>query len=193
MHDGLLVGRVGDEVRPPRRAAPPNRPCGVRVTAPSVVPSAASAIPPGVAALLIALVVALTPADARAGRKDDDHDRARAAVQAGEAMPLPALLQRLQRTHPGRVLELELERDDGRWIYEVKLLQPDGRLLKLEVDAATAQVLKVRRRDRDRSGRDSDRDRARDGERGRDRPGDRDRSAGDRVEPGGDARPEGRR
>ena len=53
-------------------------------------------------------------------------------------LPLPTLLERLQRTHPGQVLELELERDDGRWIYEVKLLQADGQLLKLELDAGTA-------------------------------------------------------
>jgi uncharacterized membrane protein YkoI len=44
------------------------------------------------------------------------------------------------------VLELELERDDGRWIYEIKLLQPGGQVLKLEVDARTAAVLKQRRK-----------------------------------------------
>jgi uncharacterized membrane protein YkoI len=74
----------------------------------------------------------------------DDHDRARAAVQAGEVLPLPALLEQLQRTHPGQVLELELEQEGKRWIYEIKLLQPDGRLLKLDVDARTAEVLKVK-------------------------------------------------
>lgn len=79
---------------------------------------------------------------------DHDHDRARAAVQAGQALPLPTLLERLQRSHPGQVLELELELDKGRWIYEIKLLQADGQLLKLELDAATAQVLEVKRKDR---------------------------------------------
>lgn len=84
---------------------------------------------------------------ARAGDKDDhDHDRARAAVQAGEVLPLATLLERLQRSHPGQVMELELEREDGRWIYEIKLLQADGQLLKLELDARTAQVLKLRRK-----------------------------------------------
>lgn len=78
----------------------------------------------------------------------DDHERARAAVQAGEVLPLPALLERLQRSHPGRVLELELEREDGRWVYEVKLLQADGQLLKLELDARTADVLKIKRKSR---------------------------------------------
>ena len=72
-----------------------------------------------------------------------DHERARAAVQAGEILPLPTLLERLQRSHPGHVLELELEREDGRWIYEIKLLQSDGKLLELELDAGTAEVLKV--------------------------------------------------
>jgi uncharacterized membrane protein YkoI len=101
-------------------------------------------------ALLMA-TFALAPAGA--GSKDD-HERARAAVQAGEVLPLPELIERLQRTHPGQLLELELERDDGRWIYEVRVLQADGQLLKLELDARTAQVLTAKRRPRGREGKD---------------------------------------
>ncbi len=77
----------------------------------------------------------------------DDHEQARKAVQAGQVLPLPTVLERLQRIHPGQVLDLQLEREDGRWIYEIKLLQSDGQLLKVELDAATAQVLKVKPRD----------------------------------------------
>lgn len=87
------------------------------------------------------LWLAVLPAHADEG----DHERARSAVQAGEVLPLPVLLQRLQQSYPGQVLELELERDDGRWIYEVKLLQPGGQVVKLELDARTAAVLKQRR------------------------------------------------
>jgi uncharacterized membrane protein YkoI len=87
-----------------------------------------------------------------------DHERARAAVEAGQVLPLPTLLERLRRTHPGQVLELELERDDGRWIYEVKLLQANGQLLKLDVDAFTAQVLQVRRNEGRKAERDSGRE-----------------------------------
>jgi uncharacterized membrane protein YkoI len=78
--------------------------------------------------------------------RERDHERARAAVQAGQVLPLATLLQQLQRSHPGQVLEVELERDDGRWIYELKLLQGGGQILKLELDAATGQVLKARSR-----------------------------------------------
>lgn len=87
-----------------------------------------------------ALWAALPLAHANEG----DHERARGAVQAGEVLPLSVLLERLQQTHPGQVLELELERDDGRWIYAVKLLQPGGQVVKLELDARTAVVLKQR-------------------------------------------------
>jgi uncharacterized membrane protein YkoI len=97
-------------------------------------------------ALLAATLVALTVPQAARAEAPHDHERARAAVQAGEILPLQTLLERLQRTHPGQVLELELERDDGRWIYELRLLQAGGQLLKLEVDAATGEVLKARRK-----------------------------------------------
>lgn len=93
-----------------------------------------------------AWALALLASTAAAG--SGDHERARAAVQAGAVLPLPAVLERLQRSHPGQVLEVELERDDGRWTYEVKLLQPDGRLARLVLDARTAEVLSQRVRGR---------------------------------------------
>jgi uncharacterized membrane protein YkoI len=40
------------------------------------------------------------------------------------------------------VLEVELEREGARWVYELKLLQRDGTLLRLDVDARTADILK---------------------------------------------------
>lgn len=75
-----------------------------------------------------------------------DHDRARAAVQAGQILPLKTVLEKLEREHPGQVLEIELDQEHGRWVYEVRLLQSDGRLVKLELDAATAEVLRSRSR-----------------------------------------------
>jgi hypothetical protein len=80
-----------------------------------------------------------------------DHEQARAAVRAGQVLPLTTLLERLQRAHPGKVLEIELEHDDGRWVYEVKLLQPDGQLLKIDIDAGTGQVLPGKRKEGRRS------------------------------------------
>lgn len=99
--------------------------------------------------LLAALLPLLAASPLMAG--GSEQDRARAAVQAGEVLPLRTLLQRMQRDHPGEVLEVELEREDGRWVYEIRLLRPDGRLLELEFDAATAELLRREERPR-RSG-----------------------------------------
>jgi len=93
--------------------------------------------------LLCTMALLLTTAAAHA---DNDQDRARAAVQAGQVLPLRTVLERLERDNPGQVLEVELEREDGRWVYDVKLLQASGRLIKLELDASSGEVLQRRER-----------------------------------------------
>ncbi len=98
---------------------------------------------------VLVLLVGLGTAQARDHKyKDDDHDhvRAHSAVQAGEVMPLEQVLAHLGKDHPGQVLKIELEREDGLWTYEVKLLRTDGQLVKLLLDARTAEVLRARRR-----------------------------------------------
>jgi uncharacterized membrane protein YkoI len=94
-------------------------------------------------ALTSLLASALLAAPALAS--DKDHDRAREAVKAGQVMPLRSVLERLEREHPGQVLdvELDLEKEGGveRWVYEIKLLRQGGSLVKLEVDARTGAVI----------------------------------------------------
>lgn len=100
-------------------------------------------------ALPLAMAMALlgpTPVAHAKDRDKHDHERAQAAVQSGQVLPLRTLLERIAREHPGQVLEVELERDDGVWIYEIKNLQTDGRLVKLEFDAGTGALLKKRER-----------------------------------------------
>lgn len=75
-----------------------------------------------------------------------DHERALQAVQSGQVLPLAKVLALVEREHPGQVLEVELESHAQRWLYEIKLLQPDGRLLKLKLDARTGEILKRRNR-----------------------------------------------
>ena len=79
---------------------------------------------------------------------DDDHDRARRAVEQGRALPLRVVLDQVERQFQGRAVNVELEREHGRLIYEIRLLQADGRVVKLEVDAASGTVLKVKQKSR---------------------------------------------
>jgi hypothetical protein len=126
-------------------------------------------------ALLVMALLGASAAGAserKAHEGEYDHDRARAAVKAGEALPLATVLERVLRNHPGQVLDVELERDDGRWLYEFKLLRADGQLVKLLIDARTAQVLSVRanRSDKHQHERQLERPDERPNERPNDRP-----------------------
>ncbi len=94
----------------------------------------------------LALVLLATPVIGVAGG-ERDQDRARQALKSGEVMPLITILERVARVHPGQVMEVELERDDGVWIYELRVLEPGGGLIKLKVDARTGVILK-RKKDR---------------------------------------------
>ena len=83
---------------------------------------------------------------APAAHADDrrDHERARAALAAGEIRPLAELLAEIERRYVGTVIETELERDDGRWVYEFKLLPPSGRVFEIKIDAATGALIRSR-------------------------------------------------
>ncbi|MCC6195796.1 MAG: PepSY domain-containing protein [Burkholderiales bacterium] len=84
-------------------------------------------------------IAAILPAHAS---DSHDHDRARQALQAGEIMPLKAILERVERDTPGQVIDVELERGAGRWIYEIKVLAAGGSIVELEIDARDGSILK---------------------------------------------------
>ena len=77
-----------------------------------------------------------------------DHERARQALQAGEIMPLDKILAVVSQSHPGQILEVELDRERSQggkvWMYEIKGITPDGKLFKLKVDARTGEVAQFR-------------------------------------------------
>lgn len=93
------------------------------------------------ATAVLALLVCSMGLQTAAASNKGDHERARQALESGQILPLRTVLDKLEREYPGKVLEVELEQDDGRWIYEVKLLQADGQLLKLKLDARTGVLL----------------------------------------------------
>jgi len=92
------------------------------------------------------LIVGLVLTCAVAAGADDDHARARAAYDAGQIVSLQAILNRVQAEFTGSPLEIELDDDNGRFIYKVKLLAPGGAIVKLEYDARDARLLRAKGR-----------------------------------------------
>ncbi len=91
------------------------------------------------------------------GAQASSHDRDMAEVlQAqGQVLPLQEVLAKVQQKYPGQVLKVEFEDDDDHckkkdpdceeiWVYEFKIMQAEGRLVKLKVDASSGEILKTK-------------------------------------------------
>tara|TARA_R110000772_G_scaffold267976_3_gene393738 strand:- start:7021 stop:7323 length:303 start_codon:yes stop_codon:yes gene_type:complete len=97
------------------------------------------------AACILALLLSCAPAAA-----DEDHDRARRALEEGRILPLTDILSRAEAAYPGHLIEAELEEKDGVLVYEIKILTFGGRVMKLYYDAGTGALLKAKGREKSR-------------------------------------------
>ena len=100
------------------------------------------------AALAVACALAWTaPAEAKKGegRGVDDHDEVWRGRASGAILPLEAILDALPPGARDRVVEVEFEYEDGAPIYEIEYIDATGRLIEVEIDAATGALLKYER------------------------------------------------
>lgn len=93
-----------------------------------------------VASLLFGVLLA--PVVPHAG-EDDELERLREAVLRGQVLPLSTLREKLRARFPGEIVKTELDIEDGRFVYEFKVLQSGGQLLEIEMDAATGEIVDV--------------------------------------------------
>ena len=66
------------------------------------------------------------------------------ALEVGEIMTLQKALTKISQEVPGQVIKVELEREQGRWVYEFKLLRQGGEQIKLVVNAVNGEVLQTK-------------------------------------------------
>lgn len=72
---------------------------------------------------------------------DEDNDEARRLLESGDILALEVVLQKAREIQKGKVLEVELERKQGKRIYEIELLTPDGTVFELKFNAKTGKHL----------------------------------------------------
>lgn len=69
-------------------------------------------------------------------------EQAREAVEHGEALPLRDVRRRLHDIAPGKIVSTHYEYEFERWVYEFKIVDPEGRLQKVHLDAKTGELVK---------------------------------------------------
>jgi hypothetical protein len=71
------------------------------------------------------------------GGKAGDHERAKKAVNSGEAVSLQKLVAHLKAKYPGRILSVSLTRRFGSYVYKVRVLGEKNKIMRLTLDAKT--------------------------------------------------------
>lgn len=100
------------------------------------------------AMIVIAFAVALAPAlghaDNEGHERKDRHGRADEVYKLrreGKLMPLADIMAQVQERFPGQILETEFEQNEGQIVYEFYVLQADGIVREIKVDARTGRIL----------------------------------------------------
>jgi len=75
--------------------------------------------------------------------EDQDQEIARQALENKEILPLSAVLAKVEGKVTGDIVEIELERKKGQWVYEIEVIGEDGRVRDVDVDAKTGEVINV--------------------------------------------------
>lgn len=70
-----------------------------------------------------------------------DPDEAYQLRREGKTLALEQVLQQANVRHPGTVIEVELEREHGRMVYEIELLDKAGVVWEMKYDAETGKII----------------------------------------------------
>jgi uncharacterized membrane protein YkoI len=93
---------------------------------------------------LLGATLFLSPA---ATGKDKDckntQDCALDAREQGKIRPLSEVFAAARAVVPGEVVKVELDREDGIWVYEIKILTTSGRRRTVEINAETLAVMEI--------------------------------------------------
>jgi uncharacterized membrane protein YkoI len=70
-------------------------------------------------------------------------DQALQLVEKGRIAPLQQFIDDALARYPGRFLEAELEFEDGLYIYEIEVITLQRKVMELEYDALSGELLEV--------------------------------------------------
>lgn len=71
------------------------------------------------------------------------HSEARTLRESGKILPLETIIETAKTYRNGEVIDTELERDNSMLIYEIEVLDEQGRVWELEFDATHGDLLEL--------------------------------------------------
>ncbi|ELR65538.1 membrane protein [Photobacterium marinum] len=77
---------------------------------------------------------------------EEDHDDVMEAVEQGLIQPFSSLQAKVSKDIDARIIKVELDEDDGVWIYELKLIDANNNIVKVEYEAKTLSIIEIKGR-----------------------------------------------
>jgi len=77
---------------------------------------------------------------------EEDHDDVMEAVDQGLIQPFSALQEKVAREINGRIIRVELDEEDDIWVYELKLIDSNNNIVKVEYEAKTLSIIEIKGR-----------------------------------------------
>lgn len=71
------------------------------------------------------------------------YNEVRELRKSGKILPLEAIIDKAKRFKTGKVIETELEKDDGVYVYEIEVLDDRGWVWEMEFEASTGELLEL--------------------------------------------------
>lgn len=97
--------------------------------------------------LLLGSAVACAAALGPLAHADDDDKRIRRLQRSGEILSLDQIFNHARTVKQGRILDTELDDDDGLLVYEIELLDARGRVWEMKLDARTGRLIELEQDD----------------------------------------------
>jgi len=89
--------------------------------------------------IILGIFMLLTPL--QTVMADDDYIEVRRLLNSGEILPLEVILKNVKQAFPGKILEIELEKEDHHIVYEIEILGSDGIVREIYMDAKSGMLL----------------------------------------------------
>jgi uncharacterized membrane protein YkoI len=77
------------------------------------------------------------------GLHADELDRVRSLRASGEILSLDVILRGMPYVPGSRILEVELEEEDGLLVYEIERLEAGGRVREYQFNARSGKLLRI--------------------------------------------------
>jgi uncharacterized membrane protein YkoI len=94
--------------------------------------------------VMLGVGVLLCPLHGARADEKIGQDEIRGAVRRGEIRSLSEIEDLVLGKLPGEAINVEIEREHDRWVYEFKVLDRQGRRVDVYVDAKTGDILETK-------------------------------------------------